>query len=123
MNSMHSRWVGVSLLLLGAAGCGTGFNRSPVVQEGPVASVRDVASGEQVQMHLVVTDADGDELTYRWSQSPEEPAGVFSDISEREPGWTAPEVTKTQEFTFKAVIKDPSSATLLSYTSILVHPR
>jgi hypothetical protein len=125
MMSLGSRCRVVSLLLLGAlgAGCGTGFNKSPVVQEGPVASEKDVASGTEVQMHLVVTDADGDPLSFKWLQTPEEPGGSFSDITVAEPSWVAPEVTAPQRFTLEVIIMDPDRATLLSFTSIQVHPR
>ena len=124
MVSFGSRCRVVSLLLLGALGTGCGgFNKSPVVQEGPVVSQKDVASGTEVQMHLVVTDADGDPLSFKWLQTPEEPGGEFSDLTVPEPSWVAPEVTAPKQFTLEVIIMDPDRATLLSFTSIQVHPR
>jgi len=122
MNAFSVRWGVVSLLLLGA-GCGTGFNRSPEVQAGPAVSSSEVVSGDEVQMHLVVTDADGDPLTYKWLQDPPAPAGAFSDISVQEPRWVAPTVDAPQHFQLKVVIMDPERVTLVGMTSILVSPK
>ncbi|WP_224249210.1 hypothetical protein [Hyalangium gracile] len=125
MKSSSSRWAVVALLVVAAlgTGCGTGFNNSPLVTEGPMVSSRDVASGDEVQMHLVVTDKDGDPLVYNWLQEPLAPAGSFSDVTVREPSWVAPEVSSPRTFVLKVTIKDPENATLISWTSILVHPR
>lgn len=122
MESFCSRWAVVSLLLLGT-GCGVGFNKSPVVKEGPAVSEEEVVSGTEVRMHLVVTDEDGDPLSYQWVQEPANPAGAFSDISVKEPSWVAPPVSSDQNFVLKVVIMDPEHATLLGLTSILVHPQ
>jgi len=122
MMSFCSRWAVMSLLVLGA-GCGTSFNKSPVVQEGPIVSSNEVVSGTEVRMHLVVTDEDGDPLSYKWLQEPADPAGAFSDITVQEPSWVAPQVTSSQSFLLKVVIMDPERATLLGLTSVLVHPQ
>jgi hypothetical protein len=116
------RWGVVSLLLLGA-GCGTGFNRSPEVKEGPAVSSSEVVSGAEVRMHLVATDADGDPLSYKWLQEPAESAGAFSDSSIQEPSWVAPPVSSPQHFLIKVVIMDPERVTLVGMTTILVSPK
>ena len=99
MSSFCSHW-GVASLALGVLGAGCGFgpaNNSPIVTEGPEVSLKDVVSGTEVQMHLVVEDEDGDDLAYRWIQAPSEPAGRYSDPSVEEPTWIAPEVTAGEE--------------------------
>ncbi|MFL5345498.1 MAG: hypothetical protein ACJ8AT_11925 [Hyalangium sp.] len=122
MVSFCSRWGVVSLLLLGT-GCGVGFNKSPVVTEGPAVSEEEIASGTEVRMHLVVTDEDGDPLSYKWVQEPADPAGSFSDINVKEPSWVAPPVSSDQYFVLKVIIMDPEHATLLGMTSVLVRPK
>ncbi len=121
MVSFCSRWAVMSLLLLGT-GCG-GLNKSPVVTEGPEVSSNDVVAGTEVRMHLVVTDQDGDPLSYKWLQEPGDPAGSFSDISVQEPSWVAPDVTSPQSFLLKVIIMDPERATLLGTTTVQVRPR
>jgi hypothetical protein len=123
MVSSCSRWAVMSLWL-GVLGVGcTGFNKSPVVREGPTVSSSEVVSGAEVRTHLVVTDEEGDALTYQWLQAPEEPSGAFSDTSAPEPSWTAPVVTATQSFQLKVIIMDAAGGTLVSWTSIQVKPR
>jgi hypothetical protein len=99
------------------------MNNTPIVTEGPEVSMKDVASGTEVQMHLVVEDEDGDRLIYRWIQTPPEPAGSFSDTAVREPNWIAPEVTGPTSFLLKVSIQDGEGSSLLSWTTIQVHPR
>jgi hypothetical protein len=120
-----SRWVVLSLWALGlGTGCLIGgVNNSPVVTEGPSLSQKDVLSGTEVAVHLVVTDEDEDEITYRWVQMPEEPAGTFSDTRAREPTWTAPEVTAVTSFLLKVNILDGNGGALLSSTTVQVRPR
>lgn len=121
MKSFCSRWAVMSVLLLGT-GCGVSFNKLPVVTEGPVVSAHEVVSGTEVRMHLVVTDEDGDPLSYEWHQAPVDPAGAFSDTSVKEPSWVAPLVTSDQSFVLQVAITDPERAPVLGMTSILVHP-
>jgi hypothetical protein len=120
------RW---GVLWLWAGGLGTGcllggINHMPVVTEGPSLSENDVESGTEVAVHMVVTDAnEDDELIYRWVQTPEEPAGTFSDTRVREPSWTAPEVTAPRSFLLRVNIQDGAGGALLSSTTIQVRPR
>lgn len=126
MWSSCSRWGIASLLLLGALGTGCGFggmNNDPFVSEGPEVSMKDVMSGTEVHMHLVVTDEDGDEITYKWGQSPPEPAGWYSNIAVPEPDWVAPDVTEPTNFQLQVNIRDDEGSWLVSWTTILVHPR
>lgn len=126
MKSFFSHRGGASLLLLGVLGTGCGFgppNHNPIVSAGPAPSSKDVVSGTEVQMHLVVTDEDGDELRYRWIQSPSEPAGTYSNPEEGEPTWVAPEVTKVTSFLLKVNIRDGEGSSLSGSTTVQVHPR
>jgi hypothetical protein len=126
MSSFCSRWGVASLLLLGALGTGCGLgagNKSPVVMAGPELSLKDVVSGTEVQVHLVVEDEDGDELIYRWLQAPSEPAGTYSDTTVKEPSWVAPEVSEVKSFLLKVSIQDGEGSSLLSWTTVQVHPR
>jgi hypothetical protein len=126
MASFCSRWGVPSLLLLGVLGSGCGFgaaNNSPIVTEGPEASLKDVVSGTEVQMHLVVKDEDGDDLVYRWVQAPSEPAGTYSDTEVGEPTWIAPEVSEVKSFLLKVNIRDGEGSSLVSWTTVQVHPR
>lgn len=125
MPSFCARW-GIASLLLGMLGTGCGFgpaNNDPIVFEGPEASLKDVVSGTEVQMHLVVRDADGDPLAYRWVQSPSDPAGTYSDPLVGEPTWTAPEVTEVRSFLLKVNIRDGEGSSLIAQTTVQVHPR
>ncbi|MDY7226023.1 hypothetical protein [Hyalangium rubrum] len=118
-----TRW-GVTALWVGMLGTGCGgFNESPVVTVGPLVSDNDVLSGTEVAMRLTVTDKENDDITYLWMQTPEEPAGTYSDTHVREPHWTAPEVTTPTEFTLKVYIQDGEGGSLLSATFIRVSPR
>jgi uncharacterized protein (DUF58 family) len=125
MLSSGSRRGVAALLLLGAlgTGCGVSFNQPPKVTEGPVASEQNVESGAEVQMHLVVSDKEGEKLRFNWVQTPSAPAGEFSDASVQEPSWIAPEVTQLQTFQLSVVIKDAEQNTLQGFTSITVYPR
>jgi MYXO-CTERM domain-containing protein len=56
------------------------------------------------------SDADGDALTYRWTQvSPAAPAVTFSSATSATPGFTAPNVTVDTTFTFQLVVNDGSA--------------
>jgi len=126
MWSSYSRRGIASLLLLGALGTGCGFegrNNDPFVREGPEVSMKDVVSGTTVHLHLVVTDEDGDEITYKWAQSPSEPAGWFTNLAISEPDWVAPEVTEPTSFLLQVNIRDGEGSWLVSWTTIQVRPR
>jgi hypothetical protein len=122
--SSGSCWSVALLLGMLGTGCGLGgLNNTPVVTEGPELSLKDVTPGTEVQTHLVVTDEDGDTLHYQWLQTPEEPAGTFSDTFAQEPSWVAPEVTQSTTFTLKVRIRDGGRGLLVGLTTIQVHPR
>ena len=80
--------------------------------------MKDVVSGTEVQTHLVVTDEDGDQLIYRWIQTPSQPEGSFSDTAGREPNWIAPEVTQPTSFLLKVSIQDGEGSSLVSWTGL-----
>jgi hypothetical protein len=115
-----------SLLLLGTLGTGCGFgamNNDPLVKEGPEVSMKDVVSGTEVHVHMLVTDEDGDKITYKWGQSPPEPAGWYSNIAVPEPDWVAPDVAEPTSFQLQVNIRDSEGSWLVSWTTIQVHPR
>ncbi|WP_147442829.1 MULTISPECIES: hypothetical protein [Corallococcus] len=81
---------------LGAAGC-SGPNHQPVIHAGPrplgspyTPGGLKFEEGTVIQLQLEATDEDNDEIFYRWSQQPAQPAGVFSDPNIATPTWTVP---------------------------------
>nr|WP_147451484.1 Ig-like domain-containing protein [Corallococcus llansteffanensis] len=65
-----------------------------------------MSSGVPVALTLEASDADGDPLTYVWTQSPASPAGTFDDASAPNPSWTAPPVDSSQRFTLEVTVSD-----------------
>lgn len=81
---------------LGGAGCGQP-NHQPVIIAGPrplgspsTPGGLHFEEGTVIQLQLEVTDADNDEIFYRWSQFPEDAGGIFSSTTIAKPTWTAP---------------------------------
>ncbi|WP_224361772.1 Ig-like domain-containing protein [Hyalangium versicolor] len=82
-------------------------NQVPVIASGtPTASVSNVVGAAPVQLSVSATDADGDTLTYSWTQTPATPAGTFNNATLSNPIWTAPVVTGTQNFTLQVTVSD-----------------
>jgi hypothetical protein len=60
-----------------------------------------------VNLSVSASDADGDTLTYSWSQqSPASPAGAFNSTSAQNPSWTAPAVTTDTAFQLRVTVTD-----------------
>ncbi|MCI0570670.1 MAG: putative Ig domain-containing protein [Myxococcaceae bacterium] len=116
------------LLLLAAvlgAGCGGGerppSNRLPALG-GVSALPESVSSGSTVSLEATASDADGDELTYTWTQEPASPAGSFSDPAARAPTWTAPTVSASQRFTLEVAVSDGHGGSATGRTTVDVSP-
>jgi hypothetical protein len=81
---------------LGVTGC-SGLNNQPVIIAGPrplgtpsLPGGLKFEEGTVLQLQLEVVDKDGDEIFYRWSQQPVNPAGEFSSKTIAMPTWTVP---------------------------------
>ncbi|GMT96874.1 hypothetical protein KH5H1_09930 [Corallococcus caeni] len=99
------------VLVIGLGGIACGDEASPAPNtpptvSGPTVQASSVTSGTPVAMTLEASDADGDALTYTWTQLPASPAGTFDNPSAAQPSWTAPDVNSTQSFTLKVTVSD-----------------
>ncbi|NNC01832.1 hypothetical protein HJC10_03060 [Corallococcus exiguus] len=101
----------LALLFLGPGVIACGDDASPThntppTLTGPTVQASSVTSGTPVTMTLEASDADGDALTYAWTQVPASPAGTFDNSSAPQPSWTAPDVASAQSFTLKVTVSD-----------------
>ncbi|WP_147443975.1 hypothetical protein [Corallococcus sicarius] len=87
------------LLALGGvgAGCYPTPNHMPVILKGPrplgspsTPGGLKFEEGTVLQLQLEVKDQENDEVFFKWSQVPAEPAGAFSSTSVATPTWTVP---------------------------------
>ncbi len=94
-------------------------NHAPVAEAGAdkVSTAGDIvtldASGS--------TDADGDALTYKWSQTVG-PAVALSSVTTVTPSFTAPTVTAATTLTFWVTATDSHDATATDTVSVVVNP-
>ncbi|RKG95893.1 hypothetical protein D7V97_36490, partial [Corallococcus sp. CA053C] len=107
----HPSHLLLPLLVIGLGGLACGDDASPgrntaPTLTGPTVQTTAVLSGDPVALTLEASDADGDALTYAWTQSPASPAGTFDDASASNPTWTAPLVDGSQRFTLKVTVSD-----------------
>ncbi|HZI12581.1 MAG TPA: Ig-like domain-containing protein [Myxococcus sp.] len=79
---------------------------TPPILTSLTVPVGEAAAGEVLTLTLEATDPDGDALTYAWVQTPASPAGTFSDATAASPTWTAPTVTRAQQFTLAVRVTD-----------------
>ncbi|QRK10909.1 hypothetical protein JQX13_13045 [Archangium violaceum] len=77
-------------------------NRAPTVQAEPVLNVNE---RDKVTLVATGTDADGDSLSYEWTQVGE-PAVALEGARTAQATFTAPGVTETLELTFQVVASD-----------------
>jgi hypothetical protein len=110
----------VVALALGAFGLGCQVNNPPEVKVGPRPSPLVVNPGGEVVLELEVTDPDGDEMEYAWTQIPPEPAGRFSNTRTRNPVWIAPDVEETTTFNLSVTVTDNEGGGVLGTTPGLV---
>ena len=80
-----------------------GTNSLPTVNVG---GDRTVSEGERVSLSWSASDADGDPLTYAWSQSPAAPAITFASPGSSPTTFTAPRVNSNTLFTLTLTAND-----------------
>ena len=80
-----------------------GTNSLPTVNVG---GDRTVSEGERVSLPWSASDADGDPLTYAWSQSPAAPAITFASPGSSPTTFTAPRVNSNTLFTLTLTAND-----------------
>jgi hypothetical protein len=98
-------------------------NQYPVLAAGsPGALPSSVVGAAAVQLSASATDADGDALTYAWTQEPASPAGTFSSATAANPTWTAPVVSAIERFTLRVTVSDPKGGTVQGTVSVDVAP-
>ncbi|WP_375746501.1 Ig-like domain-containing protein [Corallococcus interemptor] len=104
------------LLVIGSGGISCGDDASPAPNTpptltGPTVQAASVTSGTPVETTLEASDADGDPLTYAWTQEPASPAGTFDNPSAPQPSWTAPDVDSARSFRLKVTVSDGKGGT------------
>ena len=90
------------------------FNKNIVVDTTNTPPTADAGVNQTVTEGVAVTlnatgsiDADGDSLTYQWTQeSPDTHTITLSGSTTAQPTFTAPEVDTTTDFTFKVTVSD-----------------
>lgn len=117
---------GVSLLVLSAAlaacggsdnstGTASAVNSAPVVDAG---AAQTVIEGATVQLASSASDADGDALTYAWSQT-SGPDVTLSSSTVASPTFTAPEVTAEADIVLSLSVSD-GTATIADTVTITI---
>ncbi|WP_225408769.1 myxosortase-dependent M36 family metallopeptidase [Stigmatella hybrida] len=91
-------------------------NRAPVANAGPAQTVDERT---EVTLAGSGTDADGDTLTYAWTQTAG-PTVALSDATVANPTFTAPEVAADTELTFSLVVSDGSASSEPSTVTLTV---
>ena len=88
-----------------------GTRQEPVIS-AITADPASVNEGQSVILSVTASDAQGDALTYAWSQvSPATPAGTFTNGTSANAAWRAPMVTATTAFTLKVTVSDGDGGT------------
>jgi hypothetical protein len=96
-------------------------NTSPTLTAGPSASATTINEQETVNLSVTASDADGDPLTYAWSQtSPASPRGNFNSPSSATPIWTAPDVTASGTYTLQVTVTDDHGGSVSGTVNITV---
>jgi large repetitive protein len=96
----------------------TNVNQTPIASAG---AGKLVDEGAVVQLDGSGTDADGDTVTYAWTQlSPASPAIALSDATAAAPTFTAPQVAAATAFTFQLVVSDGVAQSPASVVTVVV---
>src|SRR5207253_5223378 len=93
------------------------LNRAPVASAGPTQTV-----AERTAVTLDATgstDADGDALTYSWTQAGG-PSVALAGAATAHPTFTTPQVTGTQTFVFQVVASDGQAISVPATVSVSV---
>ncbi|GMU05155.1 hypothetical protein [Corallococcus caeni] len=117
---------------LGSVGCYSP-NHQPVIIAGPrplgspsTPGGLKFEEGTVIQLQLEVTDQDEDEIFFRWTQVPANPAGAFSNASVATPTWTVPSPPEdpNQAFHLYVEVEDGNGGVLLGQSpAIYVLPK
>jgi hypothetical protein len=84
------------------------INQAPVVPE--ISPLPALKAGDMVSLELAATDADGDPLTYSWTQTaPAEQGTWFSGREASVAKWYSPVLTSKTSFTFSVTVTDGES--------------
>ena len=81
-------------------------NRPPVIDAG---SDQIVEEGASVILTATATDADGDQMTYLWSQTAGSPTVALTGADTLSPVFAAPPVPSDTEFAFELAVNDGSN--------------
>ena len=113
-------------LLVGCGGGGGGnpggggpTNHSPTITSAFTPTPSLVDPGGVVQLSVGASDADGDALSYAWSQVPAAPAGTFS-AQAASTTWTAPTVTSGTSFQLRVSVSDGRGGSVAGRASLYV---
>ena len=88
-----------------------GVRQEPVITAITV-NPPSVNEAQTVSLSVTASDAQGDVLTYAWSQvAPGTPAGTFTNGTSANATWRAPRVTATRAFTLKVTVSDGNGGT------------
>ncbi len=118
-NAARGCRLGWLLLTTAMLGCGGGggssgtqqpTNHSPIVSASATPS--PVVMGQPTQLSAAASDADGDPLSYSWTQtSPGSPQGSFGTPNSKSTDWTAPTVSAATQFTLTVTVSDGRGGT------------
>jgi hypothetical protein len=85
----------------------TPTNRAPTFTEGPAGDTDFGLPGDTVMLSVTATDADGDPLTYTWTQvSPASPVGTFSATNAANVDYRLPELGTATTITLRVSVSD-----------------
>ncbi|MFL5348851.1 MAG: Ig-like domain-containing protein [Hyalangium sp.] len=85
-------------------------NRAPTLSQ-VLASPSAIHEASSTTLTVTASDADGDPLTYAWTQAPVVPAGTWGSESGVIRTWTAPFVSHDTVFTLKVTVSDGKGGT------------
>ncbi len=94
----------------------------PTLREHARATPSSVFNQAPVQLSVLATTHDGSPVTYSWWQSPQTPAGTFSDAQARTPIWTPPAVTAPTTFTLEVWARNNKDQSAQSSVEVRVVP-
>lgn len=100
-----------------SSGSGSSTNSSPVVDAG---SAQTADENSTIQLAATVSDADGDALTYTWSQT-SGTSGTFSSTSIEDPTFDVPAVDASETIILQLSVSDGINSTVSDTVTITVN--